>query len=111
MLDVLVFATILEDVSPEHARALALVVEEQNKSNQHEVVPYVKAQATADLNGDDLIDAVVVYAYKVSTGIHGQLQYLSVVVSSPAGYVASWPVHVGAQTRSMTIVFHGTPAP
>jgi hypothetical protein len=97
MLDILVLAAILDDVSPEHARALALVVEKQNKSNRYKVEPYVKAQATADLNGDNLIDAVVVYAYKVSVDLHGQLQYLSVVVSSPTGYVASWPVHVGAR--------------
>ena len=97
MLDIVMLAALLDDVSPAHAKALALVIEEQNKSNQYEVEPYLRAQATGDVNGDDQIDAVIVYAYKLSVGIHGQIQYLSVVFSTPRGYVATWPVPVGAR--------------
>lgn len=97
MLHLLALILMLEDVSPELARALAAVVAEQRETNANYGDPYVKAQAVADLNGDSLVDCVVVFAYAIGEGVHGQVQFLSVVVSSSDGYVASWPVVIGAR--------------
>ena len=93
----LIAALMLEDVGAEIARAFAVIVAEQKKNNSAFGDPILKARAVADLNDDSLPDCVVVFSYSVEGGIHGQNQFLSIVVSSPSGYVASWPVSVGAR--------------
>ena len=93
----LALALMLEDVSAEVARAFAVVVAEQKKNSTAFGDPIPKARAVADLNQDTLPDCVVVFSYSVEGGIHGQEQFLSVVVSSSSGYIASWPVPVGAR--------------
>lgn len=97
MFELIALALMLEDVSLEVAHAFAVIVTEQQENNTAFGDPILQARGAADLNGDSLIDCVVVFTYSLGGGIHGQVQFLSVIASSPVGYVASWPVSVGAR--------------
>ncbi|MCH7509914.1 MAG: hypothetical protein IIB68_08735 [Proteobacteria bacterium] len=86
----------LEGVSPGHAGALAAIFAEHRRENSGE--PYVRAKAISDLNDDGIVDAVIVFAYKMGPSRnHTHTEYLSIVMSTPSGYVASWPIIVGSR--------------
>ena len=97
MIQLIAMGLMLEDVNAEVSRAFAAMVTEQQKNNSAFGDPILQAKGVADLNGDSLRDCVVVFSYSVSGGVHGQVQFLSVIASSPKGYVPSWPVSVGAR--------------
>jgi hypothetical protein len=99
MLGVLALAAALEGVSADFAPALNALFRKHRDEGSGD--PFVSIQAEADLNGDAIIDGVIIFSYRIGPSMDkSHPQFLTLVTSSPTGYTASWPVLVGtAGTR------------
>jgi len=93
---VALFGALLDDVNPEHVLALDLLIQEHKPVDSGD--PILQAQAVADLNGDGLLDGVVVFSYQIGPSRDRRhTEYLTIVSSSSQGFAASWPIIVGAR--------------
>jgi hypothetical protein len=109
MLDVLTLASVLAGVNADFIPALEALFRKHREEGSGD--PSISLQAEADLNGDKITDGVIIFAYGIGPNMDkSHPQYLTIVSSSPEGYVTSWPVLVGtAGTRYIQrLEIHGT---
>jgi hypothetical protein len=96
MIHFIAMAALFEGVSAEYALALETLVAEHRPKDSGD--PLLRAQASADINGDSLADGLFVFTYRIGENRdHTATEYLTIVSSSPQGYTASWPIIVGAR--------------
>ena len=80
MLCAIALAATLVGVKPEYAEALNALLREHRQIDSGD--PFVKAQVYADLNGDEVLDGVIVFSYRMGPNMdHTHSEFLTIVSS------------------------------